>query len=754
MGYTPPDNPEAYGFAVDYRKLNAITKYPRYPLPLIDDLIMTIPHTGIMSALDLRSGYFQMAVNPSDIIKTAFVTKNGTYVFRRMPFGLSGTAPNFQKAIDIILKPVIGKFVNVYMDDEGIQTDETKVQAIVEIKPPHNSKEVSKFLGMSQWYAKFIKNYADICEPLYNLKRKLKRFIYIWSIKAQKALDAVKVAITKAPVLKFPDFKKPFELFTVASSIGVGAVLNQEQRAVVVASRTLSAAERNYTVTERECLAVVWALDKFRTYLGSLPIKALKLAEFNIELEHRPGTQSTIADVLSRNPIESIVGEKVNCAIIRDLVLSSRDQLIEQKTDPKYLENPEDSSVYAAICENWSRDFRLVEGLLFYAKYATSLGEMRVYIPKSLRNEIMREFHDKPLAGHFGRFKTYHKIRDVCYFPYMRKFIDQYVSTCHMCQINNYKNALPAGRLIPIVSNYPNEIVTLDLLGTYPVSRVRRNRYVLVITDHFSKWAEIIPLKKSSARVIADNFFDNYFSRFGAPIKLISDNGPQFISDIFENLSERLGIRHVKTVVYRPQANRTERVNRDLVQMIANYVNEQHDTWDQFLREFAYAIRTAVNETTGKTPAELFLGRKLITPFQKLVMVSDGTEFAVRIYRHRKCDETEIGTDSSDNGNLRDESSGFDRVQRRSNESRDGKKKGSEVKRKLEEKGLSFRNNQGEKHTNKTNKRGPLIRSIPSSWSEKGRMIKRAKTEGYAIKDHVNLGRRDQKGKFSRVQSS
>ncbi|GFW46730.1 uncharacterized protein TNCV_2980861 [Trichonephila clavipes] len=218
--------------------------------------------------------------------------------------------------------------------------------------------------------------------------------------------------------------------------------------------------------------------------------------------------------------------------------------------------------------------------------------------------------------------------------------------------------------------------------------------------------------------------------------------------------------------------------------MIANYVNEQHDTWDQFLREFAYAIRTAVNETTGKTPAELFLGRKLITPFQKLVMVSDGTEFAVddwvliatqplssatrkvvakfkpkfegpyrvldvknnnvvvwkagkrltvnndqvKIYRHRKCDETEIGTGSSDNGSLRDESSGFDRVQRRSNESQDGKKKGSDVKRELEEKGLSFKNDQGERHTNKTNKREPLIRSIPSSWSEKSR-IKRSKNE-------------------------
>ncbi|GFX98305.1 retrovirus-related Pol polyprotein from transposon opus [Trichonephila clavipes] len=182
-----------------------------------------------MSALDLRSGYFQMAVNPSDIVKTAFVTKNGTYALRRMPFGLSGAAPNFQKAIDIILKPVIAKFVNVYMDDviisspsftqhiehlkvfrllhevgltlnkdkckfgcdelkylgliinkEGIKTDETKVQAIVEMKPPRNSKEVSKFLGMSQWYAKCIKNYVDLCEPLYNLKRKLKKFL--WSI--------------------------------------------------------------------------------------------------------------------------------------------------------------------------------------------------------------------------------------------------------------------------------------------------------------------------------------------------------------------------------------------------------------------------------------------------------------------------------------------------------------------------------------------------------------------------------------------
>ncbi|GFU15195.1 retrovirus-related Pol polyprotein from transposon gypsy [Trichonephila clavipes] len=112
----PPDNPEAYRFARDYRKLNAITKHPRYPLPLIEDLITNNRHTEILSSLDLRSGYFQLAVNPSDAVKTSFVTKQGTYAFTRMPFGLSGAAPNLQKAIDTILKPVIGRFVSVYMD--------------------------------------------------------------------------------------------------------------------------------------------------------------------------------------------------------------------------------------------------------------------------------------------------------------------------------------------------------------------------------------------------------------------------------------------------------------------------------------------------------------------------------------------------------------------------------------------------------------------------------------------------------------
>ncbi|GFV68152.1 transposon Tf2-11 polyprotein [Trichonephila clavipes] len=314
--------------------------------------------------------------------------------------------------------------------------------------------------------------------------------------------------------------------------------------------------------------------------------KALKLSEFSIEWEHRPGVQNVVTDVLSRNPGGNMDGSQISCAVLRALALNSREQLIrEQREDHelghiyRYLENPGDSSVNAIVCEGWPQDLKLIDGLLFYAKYSTTLGELRVYIPKSLREAIMQEFHDLLLADHLGKRKTYLKLRDTCYFPYMRKYtsIFEYVSTCDRCQKFNHKNALPAGRLIPIVSNYPNEIVTLDLLGPYPASRPERYRFLLVIIDHFTKWSELIRLRKASAQATANALFENYISRYGAPISLISDNGLQFISEVFEHLSHRLDIKHIKTVTYWPQANLTGRVNRTLVQMIACFVGKNHE---------------------------------------------------------------------------------------------------------------------------------------------------------------------------------
>ncbi|GFV44433.1 retrovirus-related Pol polyprotein from transposon 412 [Trichonephila clavipes] len=311
---------------------------------------------------------------------------------------------------------------------------------------------------------------------------------------------------------------------------------------------------------------------------------ALKLSEFNIEWEHRPGVQNVVADLLSRNPVDSVEGSQISCAALRALAINSREQFIkEQREDPelghiyRYLENPDDGSVNATdISERGRHILNFVTRAIF----------------PFMKNIYLNMF--QPVTG-------------------VKKF--------------NYKNALPAGRLMPIVSKYPNEIVTLDLVGPYPASRPERYKFILVITDHFTKWCELIPLRKASAQTIANAFFNNYIARYGAPISLISDNGPQFISDVFEHLSHRLDIKHMKTVTYRPQSNLTERVNRNLVQMIASFVEENHENWDQFLHEFAFALRTAVNETTNKTPAELFLGRKIITPFSKLINVTEDAKY-------------------------------------------------------------------------------------------------------------------------------
>ncbi|GFV62900.1 retrovirus-related Pol polyprotein from transposon 297 [Trichonephila clavipes] len=273
------------------------------------------------------------------------------------------------------------KYLGLIISMKGIETDNSKVKAIAETKPPKNNKAVSKFLGMAGWYQKFISHYADICEPLYRLKKKGAKFN--WSTEALEAFNKVKRALTEAPVLQLSNFQEPFNLFTDASGVGIGAVLNQKHRPIAFVSRTRNKAERNYAVTECECL---------------------------VESSRQYGWITNLVPSSSRA-----------------LALNSREQLIrEQREDPelghiyRYLENPDDGSVNATVCEGWSQDFKLIDDTF------------------------------------------------------------EYVSTCDRCQKFNYKNALAAGRLTPIVSNYPNKIVTLDLLDPYPASRPER--YTLLKT--------------------------------------------------------------------------------------------------------------------------------------------------------------------------------------------------------------------------------------------------------------------------------
>ncbi|KFM73065.1 Retrovirus-related Pol polyprotein from transposon 17.6, partial [Stegodyphus mimosarum] len=701
----PITHPKRWRFAIDYRKLNSVTKYPVYPLPIIEEIIRNISSTKYMTTLDLTSGYFQIGVKPEDVHKTAFITKSGTYAFLRMPFGLSGAPATFQRCMDIVLRPVLGKSTFIYLDDiiitsstleqhlqdlrkvfsllneaglkinaskckfaakelrylgfkisqKGIETDQSKIVAIRNYPVPKTAKKLSSFLGMCSYYRAFIKDFAKIAEPLLKLKRKKARFS--WSAEANLAFQKLKDALTQAPVLKFPEGDKGLEISADASDFAIGAVLSQNGQPVAFFSRTLNETQRNYSATERETLAVLASVQKFRVFFGSSPVTvytdhaavtrlysgknlsprlirwALKLQEYNLIIKHTPGKENVVADALSRINLDEN-GSVIKIAMLTSKVLDSRETVIaELKKDPEfkniynYLADPENFNHPDIVpIRNRAENYELIDGLLFYTKATNENHEYRPVIPASMRLNVLEELHDCAISAHLGIRKTVQRVREAVFFPELQKFTRAYVQSCPTCQLNNYVNFRPAGFLNSIKSEFPNQIIGIDLLGPYPRSKVNKSRYLLVIVDHFSKWLELIPLKRASAKIVVDSILNKYILKYGAPLKVISDNGPQFVSKMFEEMCAKLGIRHLKMVPYRPQSNIAERVNRNVVKIIRSYVKNYHSTWDSHINEFAFALRTAKHDTTQKTPAELFLGRKILTPLDKLFFVQERAE--------------------------------------------------------------------------------------------------------------------------------
>lgn len=365
-------------FCIDYRKLNKITRKDNQPLPRIDDLLDSFQKSKWFTSLDLAAGYWQVPMKPEDIEKTAFITHLGTYEFLVMPFGLCNAPATFQRMMNIIFEDLLFKFIKIYLDDcnihsktfeehlqhleevfnrlrkaglklkpskchfcspeikflghivgkDGIKADPSKVEKVKNFPIPTNLTELRGFIGLASYYRKFVPQFSHIAKPLTSLTKKDTPFI--WSEKQNKAFEDLKDKLCSTPILQFPDLEKEFYLYTDASNYAMGAILAQKdednnEHAIAYASKGLNKHELNYTVTEKECLAIVWAIRHFEHYItgrhftivtdhyalkwlytqkpkGRLARWIMSIQEHDFEIIHKEGKKHRNADALSRIP--------------------------------------------------------------------------------------------------------------------------------------------------------------------------------------------------------------------------------------------------------------------------------------------------------------------------------------------------------------------------------------------------------------------------------------------------------------------
>lgn len=672
---------KTFRVCIDFRKVNAVTKRDAYPLPYVSGILDQLRNAKYMTSLDLKTAYWQVPLEEESKEKTAFaVPGRGLFQFRRMPMGLHNSPATWQRLIDRVLGPELDPHVFVYLDDvmivtptfethfdvlqkvlqklkaagltlnkekcvfgrselkylgyivdeDGLRVNPEKVTAILNYPRPRNVTEVKRFIGLASWYRRFVPDFATKMAPLNELtkggRKGHKNPPWEWGETQDLAFRQIKMHLVEAPLLTCPDFNRPFLVQTDASTVGLGAVISQifeeGEKVIAYASRSLTKSERIYTTTELECLAVVWAVEKFRPYLEGTPFTvitdhhsliwlhnlkdprgrlarwAVRLQQYSFEILHRPGRNHAVPDALSRAvvSVEAIVITK-----------NDHDDWYKEQLR-KVLESP-------SSFPNWKGEGgKLWKRLLRRRKQFLLAPEdegWRLVVPRSLRKKVLEEGHDQPTAGHLGTFKTIKRISEQYYWPGMASDISRHVRQCTVCQSLKPVQQLPAGMMGSqrIVDN-PWQMVSTDLMGPFPMSS-KQNRFLLVIADCFTKYTLLFPLRTATAEKIAQIIEQEVFLVFGAPQYVICDNGTQYTSKRFVDKVTEYGGKILYNPNYHPQANPTERINRVLKTMIASYVKDNHRSWDKNLPQLRHAICTATHEATGFTPAFLNFGREL-----------------------------------------------------------------------------------------------------------------------------------------------
>eukprot|EP00731_Ephydatia_muelleri_P023718 Em0015g1301a len=720
-------------FCVDYRKVNSVTKKDAYPLPRVDDTLDTLGGTKFFSTLDLASGYWQVEVEEADRQKTAFTTPEGLFEFKVMPFGLCNAPATFQRLMDRVLNDLKWTDCLVYFDDivvvgrtfsehlhclgnvltrlrqaglklqpkkcnfcqqkvrflghvvsaSGISTDPDKTEVVSNWPTPTDKREIQQFLGLVNYYRRFIKNFASLAKPLQRLTEK--NVTFEWNESCQNAFDQLCACLVSAPVLAFPDYSKTFILDTDASENGIGAVLSQGQDdgsecVIAYASRSLSRQEQRYCVTRRELLAVVEFVHHFRCYLlgqhftlrtdhgsliwiqnfrepeGQLARWIERLQEYNFTVVHRPGIRHGNADALSRMPCRQCGRDSHNptddvstqVGVIINLPFQSypseemrKLQLADPSVGPVLQAVELDRKPHPDEVKSWSlegrRLFQLWEmlcvrnGTLWRSLQKGQLCGHQLVIPFILRATLLNELHSGAVGGHIGEEKMSFRLKERFYWPGSMEAAREWCKTCASCATR--KTSAPKNRaaLQTVQAGSPMQIVAVDIMGPFPETK-DGNRYVLVASDYFTRWVEVYAIPNQEAVTVAEKLVNEMFCRFSPPEQLHSDQGRQFESKLIGEVCKLLHIKKSRTTPYHPQCNgMVERFNRTLLDMLATTVNNQSD-WDQCIRKLCMAYNSSVHSSTGYTPFYLMFGRQARLPVDLMYGTGPSDSFTAGEY--------------------------------------------------------------------------------------------------------------------------